>query len=37
MVFLLQAFIIIWYSGQFDKYFVTYIVRILDGCLEEAS
>jgi hypothetical protein len=34
MVFLLQASIIIGHSRQFDKYFVTYNVRILDGSLE---
>jgi hypothetical protein len=33
MVFLLQAYIIIGYSRQFDKYFVTYNVRILYGSL----
>jgi hypothetical protein len=33
MVFLLKASIIIGYSRQFDKYFVTYNVRILDGSL----
>jgi hypothetical protein len=37
MVFLLQASIIIEYSRQFDKYFVTYNFRILDGSLEEVS
>jgi hypothetical protein len=35
MVFLLQSFIIVGYSRLFDKYFVTYNVRILDGSLEE--
>jgi hypothetical protein len=37
MVFLLQVYIIIEYSREFDKYFVTYNVRILDGTLEEVS
>jgi hypothetical protein len=37
MVFLLQASIIIGYSRQIDKYFVTYNVRILDSSLEEVS
>ena len=37
MVFLLQASITIGYSRQFDKYFVTYNVRILDSSLEKVS
>jgi hypothetical protein len=36
-IFLLQTSIIIEYSRQLDKYFVTYNVRILDGSLEEVS
>jgi hypothetical protein len=35
MVFLLQASIIIGYTRQFDKYFVTYNVCILDDSLEK--
>jgi hypothetical protein len=34
MVFLLRVCIIIGYSNQFDKYFVTYNVRIFDSFLE---
>ena len=37
MVFLLQASITVGYSRQFDKYFVTYNVRILDSSLEKVS
>ena len=37
MVFLLQASIIVGYSRQFDKYFVTYNVRILDVSLKKVS
>jgi hypothetical protein len=37
MVFLLRVSIIIGYSSQFDKYFVTYNVRIFDSFLEEVS
>jgi hypothetical protein len=37
MVILLQASIIIGYSRQFNKYFVTYNVSILDGSLEKVS
>jgi hypothetical protein len=37
MVFLLRVFIIIGYSSQFDKYFVTYNVRIFDSSFEEVS
>jgi hypothetical protein len=37
MIFLLRVSIIIGYSSQFDKYFVTYHVCIFDGSLEEVS
>jgi hypothetical protein len=37
MVFLLRVSIIIEYSSHFDKYFVTYNVRIFYGSLEEVS
>ena len=37
MVFLLRVSIIIEYSSHFDKYFVTYNVRIFDSSLEEVS
>jgi hypothetical protein len=35
MVFLLQVSIIIGYSIRFDKYFMSYNIRIRDGSLEE--
>jgi hypothetical protein len=37
IVFLLRVSIIIGYSSQFDKYFVTYNVRIFNSSLEEVS
>jgi hypothetical protein len=37
MVFLLRVSIIIEYSSHFDKYIVTYNVRIFDSSLEEVS
>jgi hypothetical protein len=37
MTFLLQVCIIVGHSIQFDKYFVTYNVSILDVSLEKVS